>query len=382
MLIWICFFCAVEQLDDPTLKDIPFIVGGPVKHGIVSASNYHARKFGIRSGMATFIAVSLCENLKIVNHRGDRYHEVSQRVHHIFRLFDPNYISFGCDEALLEITKLVQTQDSYSVAESLQKEVFERTGLTISIGIAHTSQLAKMASDINKPNDIFIESDDQDEFQQFLNELPIRKIPGVGGSTEQLLHGFEIRKVKDIIEKKEIIWLLFRPKTTEFLFRSALGVPSVQEWTSISNQKSISKETTFDTITNIMDLIAEAEKLANKVYRIAEGQGISFKTVTVKFKSSDFILTTRSFSFEIHTKKLRDLIDESFRLVFEEYKYGYYLKLRRKSYYSSYSFVDVSEQTINIHRKKRSFVKVVSENSFLITPTKPISARLLSIRCI
>jgi nucleotidyltransferase/DNA polymerase involved in DNA repair len=136
------FFCAVEQLDDPSLIDIPFIVGGPMPHGIVSTSNYHARKFGIRSGMATFIALNLCPNFKIVSHHGDHSHEVSQRVHNIFGLFDHKYVSFGCDEALLEIIQLTQTQDPYSVAQSLQKDIFGTTGLIISIGIAHTSQLA------------------------------------------------------------------------------------------------------------------------------------------------------------------------------------------------------------------------------------------------
>jgi nucleotidyltransferase/DNA polymerase involved in DNA repair len=93
-------------------------------------------------------------------------------------------VSFGCDEALLEITQLTQTQDPYYAAQSLQKDIFGTTGLTILIGIAHTSQLAKMASDINKPNEIFVVPEDPTEFQQFLDELPIRKILGIGGLTE------------------------------------------------------------------------------------------------------------------------------------------------------------------------------------------------------
>jgi DNA polymerase-4 len=204
-------------------------------------------------------------------------------------LFDPKEISFECDEALLEITQLIQTKNSYSVAQFLQKEVFERTGLIISIGIAHTSQLAKIGSDGKKANGNSLVPDDPNEFQQFLNELPIRKIPGVGGSIEQLLYGLEIRKLKDIIEKRSYL-VTFPPKTTEFLFRSALGVPSSQEWSSNSNQKSISKESTFDTITNVMDLIDEAEKLAIKVHRNAKDKEFHLKQLLLNLNQPILLL--------------------------------------------------------------------------------------------
>ena len=313
------FYAAVEALYDPSLKDIPFAVGGDIKHGVISTSSYKARQFGVRSGMAVFIAFKLCPDLKLVPHHGERYVHYSNIVRSVFRKYDPNFISGGLDEASLNITTLLQKDSSLtpeSIAENIQKEVFELTKLTLSIGIAHTTQLAKIASDYNKPNGIFRMPEDPDELVAFIGKLPIRKIPGIGGVSEQTLKGLGINTVGDILEKRVDIWLTQRPLFREFLFSAALGV--YQRSLERPPVQSISKETTIDATNDKCKIMDVIEKLATQVATTMRSSGCSCRTVTVKFKDSNFNLSTRCYTFEYYTSKTNDIINAAFKILFDE----------------------------------------------------------------
>ena len=318
------FYAAVEALEDPSLNDIPFAVGGDVKHGVISTSSYKARQFGVRSGMAVFIALKLCPELKIIPHHGEKYVHFSNIVRTVFKKYDPHFRSAGLDEASLNITEKLQKDPSLTpeiIAQSIQKEVYELTKLTLSIGIAHTTQLAKIASDYNKPNGMFRMPEDPNELIEFIGKLPIRKIPGIGGVAEQTLKGLGVNTVGDILAKKVDLWITQRPLFREFLFSAALGV--YQRSMIDMPAKSISKETTIDPTNDKCKLMDIIEKLAKQVCDILQGSGCSCRTVTVKFKDSSFNLTTRCLTFDFDTSKTTDIVNAAFKILFDEMRDKY-----------------------------------------------------------
>ena len=313
------FYAAVEALEDPSLNDIPFAVGGDVRHGVISTSSYKARQFGVRSGMAVFIALKLCPELKIIPHHGEKYVHFSNIVRSVFKKYDPNFRSAGLDEASLNITQILQKDTTLTpelIARRIQEEVYELTKLTLSIGIAHTTHLAKIASDYNKPNGIFKMPDDPDELVSFIGKLPIRKLPGIGGVAEQTLKGLGVNFVGDILEKKVDIWITQRPLFREFLFSAALGV--YQRSMVKMPAKSISKETTIDPTNDKCKLMDIIEKLAKQVSDLLQGSGCACRTVTVKFKDSSFNLTTRCLTFDFDTSKTTDIVNAAFKILFDE----------------------------------------------------------------
>ena len=367
------FYAAVEALDDPSLNDIPFAVGGDVKHGVISTSSYKARKFGVRSGMAVFIAMKLCPELKIVPHHGAKYKHYSDIVRSVFRKYDPDFTAFGLDEASLNVTKLTTKGEldengnlvtGESIAKKIQKEVFDLTKLTLSVGVAHTTQLAKIASDINKPNGIYSVSKDPDEMQAFVDKLPIRKIPGIGGVAEQTLQGLGINFVRDIIEKREDIWLTQRPIFREFLFAAALGV--YQKVVNKGPQQSISKECTFDATYDRCTLMDIIERLSAQVHSVLKDQGSACKTVGVRFKDNAFNSYTRNFTFQCETSKKKDITNAALKLLLDD----------MKSHVVKYRLLGVRVSSLTKPGSKvQQSIRAFAVNSSYIPPKKEASKK-------
>lgn len=322
------FYASVEQLDDASLAGAPFVVGGSIKHGVVSTSSYAARRYGVRSGMAIFIALSLCPDLRIVPFHGEKYVEKSREVQQIFRRYDPDFSSLGLDEASLDVTELLRTSGMTpeEVAAQLQREVFEETKLTISIGIAHTRQLAKIASDINKPNGIFAVPRNEAELSAFLSSLKIRKIPGIGGVTERKLHALNVETIQDVLDKKAEIWVLFSQKFREFIFHSAIGIP-MNKIANREKRKSLGKECTFSGTDDLVVLMDYVELMGYKISKKLQREGISCRTVTVRFKSVDFVNYSKSYSFIHYTNKTNDIVNGAIKILMEEHQKEH-MKLR------------------------------------------------------
>lgn len=318
------FFASCEALRDPSLAGTAFAVGGEIKHGVLSTTSYEARKTGVRSGMAVFIALQLCPNLKIVESHYDLYQHYSNLVREVFAEYDPNYTSFGLDEATLDISKLVGTnyEKAVEIAKNIQKEVFEKTKLTISCGIAPTPQLAKIASDVNKPNGIFEVIHDKEFVLDFVSKLSIRKIPGIGGVAEQILHGLEIQTMKDVLDRKTDLWICMRPLFCEFIFCAALGVNRVSFGVS-GPQQSVSKERTFDNTNDRVFLEEIIEKLCVELCKIMENMKVMCRNVTLKFKDSNFQVITRCISFDHDTNKLSEIVPACFRILSDELRSRY-----------------------------------------------------------
>jgi DNA polymerase kappa len=314
------FYASVEELDDPSLKGIPFAVGGSIRHGVVSTSSYEARKFGVRSGMAIFIALQLCPELKLVDHHGDRYCHFSRLVQSIFSEYDPHFVSMGLDEATLDMTDFLakNREDPVEVAKGIQRKVFEKCRLTVSIGIACTYQLAKIGSDFNKPNGVFRVPIDREELLAFIGGLKIRKIPGIGGVTERKLQALSIETMQDVIDRRADLWFLFRQRFCSFLFASALGIdlPMRQH----DKAKSISTESTFDATNNLGELMDMVEAMSMKLGKKLAKHRIACKTVTVKFKSVGFEQFSKSISFERETSKSCDVVNAALKLLMDEHR--------------------------------------------------------------
>lgn len=202
------YFVAVELLDAPWLRDRPVAVGGrAIDRGVISTSNYIARQFGVRSGMATATAQRLCPELVLLPVRFERYEAVTRRLDSIFRRYDPNVEFLSLDEATLDVTGQVHCNGSATLmALQIRKAIEQELKLTASAGIAPLKYLAKMASEVNKPNGQFVVKPDQ--VQSFLANMDVRKIPGVGPKTWAVLQAMGCIKCADVTD--EMIPVLLR----------------------------------------------------------------------------------------------------------------------------------------------------------------------------
>jgi DNA polymerase IV len=185
------FYASVEQRDDATLKGKPVAVGHPARRGVVAAANYEARAFGVRSAMPSIIAARKCAELVFVPPRFDVYREVSRQVHAIFKHYTPLVEPLSLDEAYLDITdNLRGIPTAWETAKAIRARIYEETKLTASAGISCNKLLAKLASDLRKPNGQFAIMPEQAE--GFVATLPVEKFHGVGPKTTARMHALGI----------------------------------------------------------------------------------------------------------------------------------------------------------------------------------------------
>ena len=196
------FFASVEQLDNPELKGKPVIVGGKPedKRSVVSTASYEARKYGVHSAMPIFQAYKLCPNGIYLRGRMERYSEISYKIMNIFKDFSPDVDQMSIDEAFIDISG---TEDLFGkpeeIAFKIKKIIKEQIGLTVSVGCAPSKYFAKLASDINKPDGFFMVKPGEE--QNFILNLPLKKIWGVGNKTLETLNKCGINTPRDVLEK-------------------------------------------------------------------------------------------------------------------------------------------------------------------------------------
>mgnify|MGYP000884813904 CR=1 FL=1 len=209
-----CFYAAIEMRDDPSLINRPFAVGGSAEgRGVLTTCNYPAREFGVHSAMPSITAKRLCPDLIFVKHRFEVYREVSNQIREIFAEYTGLIEPLSLDEAFLDVTELKQDNFSHlidktgnpsatMIAEEIRKKIFEKTQLTASAGVSFNKFLAKVASDINKPNGIKVIT--PPEAILFLENLPVEKFFGVGKVTAKRMHTLRIFTGKDLKQKSEL----------------------------------------------------------------------------------------------------------------------------------------------------------------------------------
>jgi len=287
------FFASVEQRDNPDLRGKPVAVGGASERGVVAAASYEARRFGVHSAMPSVTAKRKCPDLIFVRGNFDVYKAVSRQIREIFRDYTPLVEPLSLDEAYLDVTEnLKGISSATQIAEDIRARIWETTQLTASAGVSYNKFLAKLASDQNKPNGLFVIRPAMGPV--FAASLPVRKFHGIGPTTAAKMNRLGLYTGEDI-----------RNQTLDFLERH-FGV-SGRYYYGISRgidhrqvkpnreRKSIGAENTFFTDTTDFDTAWDfLEPLIDKVWRHVEANDIKGRTVTLKVKFSDFRIITRS----------------------------------------------------------------------------------------
>lgn len=290
-----CFFAAVEMRDNPALRDIPLAIGGSrERRGVISTANYPARKFGVRSAMPTAMALKLCPHLTLLPGRFDAYKEASAHIREIFARYTSRVEPLSLDEAYLDVTDSVHCQGSATLmARQIRQAIFDELQLTASAGIAPVKFLAKIASDLNKPNGQYVIT--PSEVPQFLRTLPLSKIPGVGKVSAAKLEKLGLRTCEDV-QRADLAMLLKRfGKFGRVLWERSQGIDE-REITSERLRKSVGVERTLaDDIHEWSECEAQIDFLYDELERrLAKVKpDLRIARQGVKLKFNDFQLTTQ-----------------------------------------------------------------------------------------
>ncbi|MCG9697363.1 DNA polymerase IV [Shewanella sp. Isolate11] len=309
-----CFFAAVEMRDFPELQGKPIAVGGRSdRRGVISTCNYEARKFGVRSAMASAYALKLCPNLILVSGRMSVYKEVSAQIRSVFARYTELIEPLSLDEAYLDVTDCKVHQGSATlIAQSIRQEIFELTGLTASAGIAPVKFLAKIASDLNKPNGQYVIPPEQ--VDDFVLTLPLIKIPGVGKVTAAKLEQLGLLTCADVQQYSKAALVERFGKFGLVLSERAKGIDA-RGISPHRERKSVGVETTlaqdiytYEQCEQVMPQLLQ--ELDTRLTRSAKSRRISKQVVKLKF--DDFKQTTIEHrSDQVSVKLFYDLLTQA-----------------------------------------------------------------------
>jgi len=314
------YYASIEQLDNPDLVGKAVIVGGdPKKRGVVSAASYEARKFGVHSAMPMSQAIRLCPDAIVLPVRMKRYAEFSQQIHAIFQLFTPQIEPISLDEAFLDVTGSIRLFGSAEkIGRAIKDQIREKLGLVASVGIATNKFLAKLASDLNKP-DGFVVITEKNK-QQILDPLPVSRIWGIGKVTEKALKSKGIHTIEQLRRVQPEILQSILGDQTPHILRLARGVDN-REVESNREAKSISSEQTFATDISDKDILLDV--LLSQVEDVAQRLRINkleAKTITLKLRYDDFRTITRSSTFDHPTNVTKILWQEAEQVFLKWHK--------------------------------------------------------------
>uniref|UniRef100_A0ACD6A5E2 Uncharacterized protein n=1 Tax=Avena sativa TaxID=4498 RepID=A0ACD6A5E2_AVESA len=301
------FYAAVETLENPSLKGKPLAVGSM---SMIATASYEARKFGVRAAMPGFIGCKLCPNLVFVRPNFERYTHYSELARKVFQRYDPNFFATSLDEAYLDITAVCVERGitGEEVASELRGAVHQETGLTCSAGVAPNRMIAKVCSDINKPNGQFILPNDRDAVTTFVSTLPIRKIGGIGKVTEQMLHQvLGISTCQEILQKAAFLCALFSEGSTDFFLSVGLGLGGT-ETPEHRLRKSMSCERTFSATDNSSLLFEKLDNLAENLADDMQKECLKGRTLTLKLKTAAFEVRTRAATAQNYISSKEDIL--------------------------------------------------------------------------
>ena len=295
------FFAAVEKLDNPALRGKPLLVGGdPAGRGVVSTASYEAREFGCHSAMPMARAIRLCPDAIVLPVRGGRYCEVSEEIFEIMGEFTPLIERLSIDEAFLDITGTERLLGpAPRVGADVKSRIKSRTGLTVSVGVAPNKFLAKLASDIEKPDGLTII--EPDRIHEVLDPLGIRKLWGVGPGAAKRFEKLDIRTIGQLRTASAKVIRARFGSAGEQLQRLAAGLDD-RPVTPDSRAKSIAQEQTFRV--DIDDMVELTRVLLDQTQRVARRlrrNRLKARTVTLKLRYGDFTTLTRSTTFDAPT---------------------------------------------------------------------------------
>ncbi len=334
------FYASVEQRDDPSLRGKPLAVGGGGPRGVVSAASYEARKFGVRSAMSGVLARKLCPELLFVRPDFEKYSTVSKQIREVFHEYTDLVEPLSLDEAYLDVTEnKVGMPSATVIATWVRQKIKERTALNASAGISINKFLAKVASDINKPNGQ--KTIPPEEVIPFLEELDIRKFFGIGKVTAKKMYEHGIFTGLDLKKKSKEYLEEHFGKSGVYYYDVVRG-----QHTSLVKpnriRKSLAAERTFtENITSEVFMIERLEHIAQEIERRLTKGKVAGKTVTLKIKYSDFTLQTRSRTLEYFVRDKGIILETTKELLYQE-------KMR-----NSVRLLGISLSNLNTEKKEK-----------------------------
>ena len=319
------FYASVEELDNPWLKGKCVIVGGTSNRGVVSAASYAARKFGVHSAMPIFQAKQKCPQGIFIPPRMERYKEISKKIMSLLGEFTPLVEVVSIDEAYLDISASTLLHgDPEDIALEIKQRIKDTVNLTCSIGVAPIKFLAKIASDMNKPDGLTVIL--PDDVPRFIETLPIQKVPGVGKKTFRQLELMGINALSDINKYPEKTFLDRLGKFGKRLMELAAGNDR-SGVTPYSQHKSVSSERTLGEDTRDKSLLKRCLlKQAEEVARHLRKSGCRGRTITLKLKHADFKQITRSITIATPTQSSKKIFQHAASLL-DDYKIPQKLRL-------------------------------------------------------
>jgi len=333
------FYASVEQLDNPELRGKPVAVGGGGERGVVAAASYEARKFRVRSAMSGKLARKNCPKLIFVKPRFERYKEISQKIRAIFFEYTNLVEPLSLDEAYLDVTENKKGNPSASlIAKEIRQRIFDELKLNASAGISVNKFVAKIASDINKPNGQ--KTIPPEEVLPFLEELPIEKFFGIGKVTAAKMYGLGIFNGKDLKEKTKEFLIQHFKKSGSHYYTIVRGI-QYSEVKPNRLRKSVAAEHTFvKNLTSEIFMLEKLEKISEELEQRLIRSKVSGKTITLKIKYSDFKLQTRSKTLPFYVKEKAILLETVKELLYQE------------KTLNSVRLLGISVTNLNIHSKK------------------------------
>ena len=309
------FYASVEVLDNPELRGKPVVVGGLSSRSVVSAASYEARKFGIHSAMPTLTAHKLCPEAIFLPGRMGRYREISGQIMAIFHRFTPLVEPISLDEAFLDVSGSEKLFGSGAgIAATIRALIRSETGLTASAGVASCKLLAKIASDLEKPDGLTVVEPGRE--RQFLAELPINRLWGVGRTTLKSLKMLSVRTIGDLAALPlDILTAKYGNKHGSHMYYVARGIDERPVVVG-REAKSIGHEDTFrEDIRDLPTIRKELLSLATRVGERLRRHGKEGKTISIKVKYNDFVTNSRSLTLAESTSNSMEIFHHGWELV-------------------------------------------------------------------
>ena len=311
------FYASVEQLDNSDFIGKPIAVGGGGKRGVVAAASYEARKFGVRSAISGRLAEKLCPDLIFVKPRFERYREISHQIREVFYEYTDLVEPLSLDEAFLDVTENRFANPSATlIASEIRQKIKDKTGLNASAGISINKFLAKIASDINKPNGQ--KTIKPEEVESFLEELDIKKFFGVGKVTAERMYKLGIFTGQDL--KKHTVDYLEENfgKPGKHYFHIVRGIHNSPVKPD-RDRKSIAAERTFsENLSSEIFMLGKLEKIADELERRMKKSDSKGKTITLKIKYRDFKQQTRSRTLSEYIQNKKDFFPTIKELLYQD----------------------------------------------------------------
>lgn len=310
------FYASIEQRDNPELRGKAVAVGHGGKRGVVAAASYEARRYGVRSAMASVTAMRKCPHLIFVKSRFDTYRAISAQIMDIFREYTDDVEPLSLDEAFLDVTRNKKDMPSATlIARQIKRKIKEETGLTASAGVSYNKFLSKIASDYNKPDGLYVIP--PEKAAQFIERLPVNRFFGVGKVTAAKMSRLGIKTGYDLKQWKEIDLVRHFGKAGTSYYNFARGIDH-REVQADRIRKSLGTEETYsDDLYRPKELQQALATLAQEVEQRAKKKHFRARTLTLKAKYADFDIVTRSKTMSHPITSADEILDLALNLIHE-----------------------------------------------------------------